>query len=79
MYINPIDVTVYMEFNWWVDQLFVGLQNRPVLKSIWNVIEYKKSLLLYRSIIVEHYSGFISVELTWSYLYKVTSTSTCDA
>ena len=39
MYINPSDASVYMEFNWWVDQRFVGLRNRPVLKSIWNNIE----------------------------------------
>ena len=25
MYINPSDATVYTEFNWWVDHLFVGL------------------------------------------------------
>ena len=33
MFINPRDATVYMKFNWWVDQLFVGLRNRPVLKA----------------------------------------------
>ena len=34
-----------MGLNWWVDQHFVGLQNRAVLKSIWNNIEWKKTLL----------------------------------
>ena len=39
MYLNTSDATVYMEFNWWVDQLFVGLRNSTVLKSIWIYIE----------------------------------------
>ena len=39
MYINPSDATVYIEFNWWVDQRLVGPRNSTVLKSIWNDIE----------------------------------------
>ena len=34
IYINSNDASVYMEFNWWFGQRFVGLRNSIVLKSM---------------------------------------------
>ena len=60
-----------MEFNWWVDQRFVGLRNSLVLKLHMKQ-NWVEKLSYYRSTIVEHYpglSGFRSVELACSYIY----------
>ena len=41
MYIASNNTSVYMEFNWWVGQRFVGLRNSSVLKSIWDKLSGK--------------------------------------